>query len=337
MRGRRQEKAVLAVLAEALDGLGLLARDGPAVLLRWLGGGAMVNLVDDEQVEKAGELRVARQNLVEHPLHPRRPQPLEADDRPRVNGERVGFEAVASSEFTELGSVDDLEAEPELRVHLLLPLDREGRGADDDNAPRAVAEQHLLDHEAGLDRLAEAHVIGDEEVHPRHRERPRHGFELVLLDHDPAAERRLEGLGVRAGDRAPADGVQERAEGLRVVPAGLGYLGKLSGGDDLAAGLYLPDDRQFLAEVVVADAGEGDEGSAGNPGRSQFILGLVTLADAADDPLLAADAHELPGFRDIRVPTVCACGGKLGRNSRHRPLPGRRRCNASCRARRNEG
>ena len=322
MRGRGQEEAVLAVLRQPPDRLGLLALDGVAVFLRRLSGGAVVDLVDDKEVEEAGEPRVIRQNLVKHALHPRRPQPLEADDRPRVDGERVGFEAVTSSEFAELGSVEDLEAEPELRVHLLLPLEREGRRADDDNAPRAVAEQHLLDHKAGLDRLAEAHVIGDEEVHSRHRERPRHGFELVLLDHDAAAERRLEGLGVRAGDRAPADGVQERAEGLRVVPAGLGYLGKLSGGDDLAAGLHFPDDGQFLAEVIVADTGKGDERSAGNPGRGQFVLGLVTLADAADDPLLAADAHELPGFRDIWVPAVCACGGNLGRNSRHRPLPG---------------
>ena len=114
---------------------------------------------------------------------------------------------------------------PNLVVHLLSPFQRERRRADDDDAPRPVAQQHLLDDEAGLDRLAEAHVVGDQQVDPRHREGPGDGFELVLLDREPGPERGLQRPGVGAGDGAPADGVEEGAELLRVVPVRLGHLG----------------------------------------------------------------------------------------------------------------
>jgi hypothetical protein len=94
---------------------------------------------------------------------------------------------------------------------------REGGGRDDDDPSYPVPQQHLLDDQAGLDRLAQAHVVGDEEVDSGHRERLGYRLELVLLDRDSAAERCLEGLLVGAGDSAPADGVEEGAELLRVV------------------------------------------------------------------------------------------------------------------------
>ena len=218
---------MLAVLGQPPDRCGLLALDGVAAGLRRLGGGAVVGLIDDEQVEKAGEPRPVRQDLVEHALHPGRAEPLQADDRARVDGEGVGLEAVGAAQLPEPVGVQDLELQSELGLHLLLPLERERGGADDDDPSGPVAEQHLLDDEAGLDRLAEAHVVGDEELHPGHAERSRHRFELVLLDGDAGPERGLEGLGVGAGDRAPADGVQEGAESLGVVPVGARYLGEL--------------------------------------------------------------------------------------------------------------
>ena len=55
VRGRGQEEMVLAVLGEPSDRLRLLALDRVAVGLRRLGGGAVVDLVDDQQVEEAGE------------------------------------------------------------------------------------------------------------------------------------------------------------------------------------------------------------------------------------------------------------------------------------------
>ena len=128
-----------------------------------------------------------------------------------------------------------------------------------------MPEQHLLHDQAGFDRLAEAHVVGDEQVHSRHGEGAGHRLELVLLDGDTAAERRLEGLGVGAGHRTPADRIEEGTYLLGVVPIAFCHRWQLGGGDDLAAGFDLPGDGEFVAQVVVADAGESDERLPGIP------------------------------------------------------------------------
>ncbi len=80
-----------------------------------------------------------------------------------------------------------------------------------------VAEQQLLDHQAGLDRLAEADVVGEQQVRARRLQCPAQRLELVGLDVGAAAEWRLVGVRVRGGDRAPAHRVDERAEDVRVV------------------------------------------------------------------------------------------------------------------------
>ena len=302
VRGRGQEEMVLAVLGEPSDRLRLLALNRVAVGLRRLGGCAVVDLIHDQQVEEARESAFARQDLIQHALDARRAQPLQADDRARVDGEGVGFEPMGSPEFPELGGVHDREAEAELGLHLLTPLQRERRRADDDDAPCPVSQQHLLHDQASLDRLAEAHVVGDEQVDPRHGESTGDGFELVLLDRDAGPERGLQRPGVGAGHGAPADGVEEGAELLRIIPVRWGHCWELGGGDDLAAGLDLPGDGQLVAEVVVTDAGEGDEGTAGESCRGELVLGLVAVVHLADHPLLPADPDKLSGLRHVRIP-----------------------------------
>lgn len=74
-----------------------------------------------------------------------------------------------------------------------------------------MAQQEFLRDEAGLDGLAEADVVGDEQVDPKHGQRTRHRGELMGFDGDPGAERRLERPLVGPGDGAPADGVDEGA------------------------------------------------------------------------------------------------------------------------------
>ena len=165
-----------------------------------------------------------------------------------------------------------------------------------------MPQQHLLHDQAGLDRLAQAHVVGDEQIDPRHGQRAGDRFELVLLDRDAGPERGLKRPGVGAGHGAPAHGVEEGAQLLRVVPSVCCHRWQLGGGDDLAAGLDLPGDGQLLAEVVVADAGEGDERAAGQPGRGELVVRLATVADAVYHPLLAADPDQLTDFRHIPIP-----------------------------------
>jgi len=199
---------------------------------------------------------------------------------------------VAAPQVAQRGGVEHREVESELLGHLVAPLQRERRGADDEDAPRPVPQQQLLGHQPRLDRLAETHVIGHQEVHPRHRQCTGDRFELVLLDRDAGAEGGLQSAGIRAGDGAPADGVEKGTELLRVVPTLAGRNGQLRRRNDLAAGFDLPDDRQFLAEIV-ADIVQRHQGATGQPGRGQLVDGLGAAAQPRHDPLLSLNAYQL--------------------------------------------
>lgn len=188
--------------------------------------------------------------------------------------------------------VDDAEVEPELLAHLRLPCDLEGRGTDDQHPSRPMADGQLLDHEPGLDRLAEPDVVGDEKVHARHLDRADNWIELVVLDCDTAAERRLErpDVGSRAG--TPPYGGEEYVKAVgRVESCRVGQRNALV---HACAGLDFPDDLKFLAEAVVLDGGEGDEvlvtvGSVGFERRGRQGTGT----DVGDDPAPLADLGEL--------------------------------------------
>ena len=208
--------------------------------------------------KKPGKLAFVRQDLVEHALDAGGAQPLQADDRSRVDGEGVGFEPVRPPELPELGGVHDREAEAELGLHLLTPLERERRRADDDDAPCPVPEQHLLHDQAGFDRLAEAHVVGDEQVDPRHGESAGDGFELVLLDRDTGPERGLKRPGVGAGD-----GAQRTA--LRKAPS-------CCGSSQLAA----VTDGNWVAETISRPGSISQATVSSSPRSSSLTLVRVT-------------------------------------------------------------
>ena len=80
-----------------------------------------------------------------------------------------------------------------------------------------MAEQHLLNDEAGLNRLPEADVVRDQQVGPRHVYRADQRIELIILDGNTTAEGSLEVTAIRIRRSAPPDGVEERVELLRTV------------------------------------------------------------------------------------------------------------------------
>ena len=51
-----------------------------------------------------------------------------------------------------------------------------------------MAQEELLDHEAGLDGLAQADVVGEQQVGARSGQGPPQGLELVGLQDDAGAE-----------------------------------------------------------------------------------------------------------------------------------------------------
>ena len=89
-------------------------------------------------------------------------------------------------------AVDDPEVKPELVAHLVAPLNLERGRADDEDASSTVADDQLEGDQARLDRLAEANVVGDQQIDARHLDGTEDGVELVVFNIDARAKRRLD-------------------------------------------------------------------------------------------------------------------------------------------------
>src|SRR5262249_21957376 len=154
-------------------------------------------------------------------------------------------EAALLAPAADEGAVVNLEAEAEALFHLALPLEADGGGADDEDLIDPLPEEELLHDEACLDGLAQADVVGDEEVDPRQLERLHERHELVAHQLDAGAEGRLEEPAVGRCDRAPLEGMEVRGEASRLVETvdrteALGLRV-----DDAGAELALPQDLEL--------------------------------------------------------------------------------------------
>ena len=169
------------------------------------------------------------------------------------------------------------------------------------DGPGAVPQQQLLDDQAGLDGLAQAHVVGEQQVRPRGLQGAAQRLELVGLDVRAAAERRLERVPVRRRDRAPPHGVDERGERVRVVEAvGADRLGQaLVRGDGLAH-LQLPDDRELLAEAVLVERLQPDDVGEARLGLVGGAAGQALGPHVGDGPGRAPDVDDLSLLREGR-------------------------------------
>ncbi len=105
--------------------------------------------------------------------------------------------------------------------------------------------------------LAQAHVVGDQQVDPWHLDGPDHGIELIILDVDAGAERGLDVLQVGGRSRPPANGIEESVEALWCIePRGFRQGDLL---DDLRPRLDLPDDLKLFPGGVILDREQRDE------------------------------------------------------------------------------
>ena len=185
-------------------------------------------------------------------------------------------------------AVDDSEAEAEPRLHLLLPLDEHTRRSRDDAGLGATAQQQLAQDQPGLDRLAQAHVVGDELVYARHQQRLAQRFELVVEEANAGTERRLEQGRIGGGDATPAQGAVEGAEAVRRIELGRSHALPARGGDDLGVRLDIPQDGQRGPDCVVIDAGECHEPQ---------VLGGGCAYDGLDEPTSVTYARKGPDHR----------------------------------------
>ncbi|WP_461296680.1 hypothetical protein [Streptomyces harbinensis] len=104
-------------------------------------------------------------------------------------------------------------------MHLVAPFEGQPGRADNHDAGGPAAQQEFLSDEAGFHSLAEAHVVGEQKVHPGGAEGACDGLQLVGLDGHTGTERCLEGADIGGGDGGPADRVEQRRQLLRIVEA----------------------------------------------------------------------------------------------------------------------
>jgi hypothetical protein len=208
----------------------------------------------------------------------------EAAGLPGVDAEAAG----ASAGEDEVAVVEG-EIEAEALPELVAPLEGDGGRRGDDGAVDALSEEELVQDESGFDGLAEAHVVGDEEVDAGQGEGLAERFELVGLGDDAGAERGLKQRRIGGGDAAPSERVEVRREALGGVgPAGA-VRWRAGVVEDACVGFGFPEHGEAFALGVVFDAGELEAGDG--------VEGLASL----DEPAALAHAHEAAGRGHARV------------------------------------
>ena len=253
VRRRREEEAVLEAAGEVADRARELRLDAVAPAAR---GRGVVGLVEDQQAP--GQQRP--EPLAHRVGVGRVDQEVVRDEEAAVRAPRVHAEAALAAHPRQVGAVEDLEHEAEALLELGLPLLEHRRRRRDDDRLGLLAQEQLARDQAGLDRLAEAGVVGDEEVDARQAQRLAQRLHLVGVDLDAGAERRLEEVRVGGRDAVPAQRVEEGGELARGVEAlGREILPALLL-EDPAVELVVPEDVERLALGVVVGAGEPDEG-----------------------------------------------------------------------------
>ena len=114
-----------------------------------------------------------------------------------------------------------------------------------------MPQQHLLDDETGLDGLADADVVGDEQIDASHVDGAHQWVELEVLDADATAKRRLQKTSVRVGGGTPAHCIEKRFEGVGVILAGDRRQPRTF--DDLCSGLNFPYDLDLFTQAILID------------------------------------------------------------------------------------
>lgn len=139
------------------------------------------------------------------------------DDEAIVGAPRVHAKAALLTPPAHEGTVVHLALDAKAVRHLIAPLQAERRRADDEHEVHPLAQHQLLEYQTGLDRLAEAHVVCNKQVGAGQLQGLFEGGHLVRHDLDACPVWRLEQVGVRGRDGAPAQRIEVSGEGFGCV------------------------------------------------------------------------------------------------------------------------
>lgn len=157
-----------------------------------------------------------------------------------------------------------------------------------------MTKQELLNDEAGLDRFAEADIVGDAQVHSWYLERPHDGVELVVIDRDAGPERCLQRARVGGLNGAPPHSI----ESCGVVEVAGGRPRKRRRLKHARARFDLPYDVQVAAEAVVFDGREVDDGLRRCGDGRQHAGRLRSPLDVRNHPVAITHQRYLANFRN---------------------------------------
>ena len=243
----------------------------------WPGRAAQpVGLVHHEEVD-TGLRRAGRE------LRPR-DERLQGDHGAPVDVEGVEVGAVVPRDVGQPGLVEQHEDLVVLPPQLAEPLHRQRLGRDHQAPLRPSRPDESAQDEAGLDRLAEPHLVGQQPAHGVGGGRALGGVELVGEEPDPPAEEGAEALGL-----------SQRSEVQPVEPQG-----QVLDGVDVPGG-------QALHEVGPRVGRPGVVGRERHEGRSSLARRSVHAAGGElhqDRPALHGHARA-----PARAP---GCGGASG-------------------------
>ena len=253
---------------EVAHGAGDLGVDGIMLAARWRG---VMGFIQDEQRAAAeGPQPVAQWSCIGF-VDEQAVRHQESDMRtPRIDAE-----AARTPHLLHVFLVENHEGQTEAGVQFLLPLQEHGRGAGHDDLAHLLAQQQLAGNEPGFNRLAQADVIGDEEVDPWEHERFAQRFKLVGVQANAGAEGRLKQAWIRCRDAVPAQRMQVRGKQRGLVEPPLGHRRPRLAREDFRIEFVLPEYVKRLALIVVVDAGQPHQRALASGRRRDNILDEV--------------------------------------------------------------
>ena len=174
----------------------------------------------------------------------------------------LALEDVEGVDAVEVLLRDNLELQPELVEQLLLPLDGETARSDHHAPLQCAPDDHLLDVEAGHDRLAGPGIVGEQETQrPARQQRAVHRLDLVGKGpHLAGLESQIRVEQMRQTDAARLGSQPEEPSVAAEAPT------SLRRGQDCEARLVVPEEHPLLHDAVLRAIGESDRLAAVPPG-----------------------------------------------------------------------
>jgi hypothetical protein len=206
-------------------------------------------------------------------------QPV-GDEEAREGRPRIDAVPALAADALHVVAVENLEGETEAVLQFVAPLEKHRGRAGRDDFLNATAQQEFGRDETGLDGLAEADIVRDEEVHARQPRRLVERFQLIRIDADASSERGLEESAVRRSHAVPPDRIQERREVPRLVESFVpdAFPCLLTGDEPVE--FRLPHDLDFLALGIIVRASERNDIAVGT--RIHHLHKPVTRANTDD-------------------------------------------------------